>query len=97
MSSEAYPCRKECYRQVRPAFRVEGRHWSSAARHRLGPIQREFRAYADERETCDRPRASHGGRRSGDQFCVHIADHYVLPELTREQIEAIRDLRLSSG
>jgi hypothetical protein len=35
------------------------------------------------------------GRRSGDQFCVYVADHYVLPELTREQIEAIRDSRLS--
>jgi hypothetical protein len=35
------------------------------------------------------------GGRSGDQFCVYVADHYVLPELTREQIEAIRDFRLS--
>ena len=26
---------------------------------------------------------------------MYVADHYVLPELTREQIEAIRDSRLS--
>ena len=35
------------------------------------------------------------GRRRGDQFCVYVGDHYVLPELTRQQIEAIRDSRLS--
>jgi hypothetical protein len=29
------------------------------------------------------------GRRSGDQFCVYVADHYVLPELTRHQIDTI--------
>jgi hypothetical protein len=28
-------------------------------------------------------------------FCVYVADHYVLPELSGEQIEAIRDSRLS--
>ena len=74
-------------------------HATLRARHDIDwdRFQREFRAYADERETCDRRRASHGGRRSGDQFCVHIADHYVLLELTREQIAAIRDSRLSSG
>src|SRR3954463_8452990 len=38
-----------------------------------------------------RLRSHASGRRSGDQFCVYVADHYVLPELTREQIEAIRD------
>jgi len=42
-----------------------------------------------------RLRSHASGRRSGDQFCVYVADHYVLPELTREQIEAIRDSRLS--
>src|SRR3954451_14884739 len=42
-----------------------------------------------------RLRSHHRGRRSGDQFCVYVADHYVLPELTREQIEAIRDSRVS--
>jgi hypothetical protein len=40
-------------------------------------------------------RSHASGRRSGDQFCVYVADHYVLPELSREQIEAIRDSRLS--
>ena len=35
------------------------------------------------------------GRRSGDQFCVYVADHYVMPVLTRDQIEAIRDSELS--
>lgn len=29
------------------------------------------------------------GRRSGDQFNVYVADHYVLPELSKDQIEAI--------
>ena len=42
-----------------------------------------------------RLRSHASGRRSGDQFCVYVADHYVLPELTRDQIEAIRDSRLS--
>jgi hypothetical protein len=42
-----------------------------------------------------RLRSHASGRRSGDQFCVYVADHYVLPELTREQIEAIRDSALS--
>src|SRR4051794_26562800 len=42
-----------------------------------------------------RLRSHANGRRSGDQFCVYVADHYVLPELSREQIEAIRDSRLS--
>lgn len=33
---------------------------------------------------------SHGsGRRSGDQFCVYVADRLVLPTLTSEQIVAI--------
>jgi hypothetical protein len=35
------------------------------------------------------------GRRNGDQFCVYVADHYVLPGLGRGQVEAIRDGRLS--
>src|SRR4051812_34518463 len=30
-----------------------------------------------------------GGRRSGDQFCVYVADRMVLPTLTREQISDI--------
>jgi len=42
-----------------------------------------------------RLRSHASGRRSGDQFCVYAADHYVLPEPTREQIEAIRDSTLS--
>jgi hypothetical protein len=33
---------------------------------------------------------SHGsGRRSGDQFCVYVADRLVLPILTKEQIASI--------
>ena len=36
--------------------------------------------------------ASHAsGRRSGDQFCVYVGDVFVLPELHRSQVEAIRD------
>jgi hypothetical protein len=42
-----------------------------------------------------RLRSHASGRRSGDQFCVYVADHYVLPTLNREQVEAIRDGRLS--
>jgi hypothetical protein len=30
-----------------------------------------------------------GGRRSGDQFCVYVADRLVLPALTQEDIAAI--------
>src|SRR3974377_168950 len=29
------------------------------------------------------------GRRSGDQFCVYVADHLVLPALSQEDIAAI--------
>src|SRR5215207_9658113 len=36
-----------------------------------------------------RLRAHWRGRRSGDQFSIYVADHYVLPELARDQIEAI--------
>jgi hypothetical protein len=42
-----------------------------------------------------RLRSHASGRRSGDQFCVYVADHYVMPDLTRQQIEAIRDGELS--
>jgi hypothetical protein len=42
-----------------------------------------------------RLRSHASGRRSGDQFCVYVADHYVLPDLTRAQVEAIRDGELS--
>jgi hypothetical protein len=47
------------------------------------------------RGLASRLRSHASGRRSGDQFCVYVADHYVLPELSRNQIEAIRDSRLS--
>jgi len=30
-----------------------------------------------------------GGRRSGDQFCVYVADRLVLPTLSQEDISAI--------
>jgi hypothetical protein len=42
-----------------------------------------------------RLRSHASGRHSGDQFCVYVADHYVLPELTPEQVEAIAGSRLS--
>ncbi len=29
------------------------------------------------------------GRRSGDQFCLYICDRFVLPSLSREQIEQV--------
>lgn len=42
-----------------------------------------------------RLRSHASGRRSGDQFCVYVADHYVMQELSRDQIGAIRDGELS--
>jgi hypothetical protein len=41
-----------------------------------------------------RLRSHASGRRSGDQFCVYVADHYVMPILSSDQIEAIRDGQL---
>jgi hypothetical protein len=41
-----------------------------------------------------RLRSHASGRRSGDQFCVYVADHYVMPALHRDQVEAIRDGQL---
>ena len=39
--------------------------------------------------------ASHAsGRRSGDQFCVYVADYLVLPQLTAEQVTAISSREL---
>jgi hypothetical protein len=40
--------------------------------------------------------ASHAaGRRSGDQFCVYIADRFVLPSLSADEIDAIATGTLS--
>jgi hypothetical protein len=40
--------------------------------------------------------ASHArGRRSGDQFCVYVADRLVLPQLTANDITAIGTAELS--
>lgn len=36
-----------------------------------------------------RLRSHWNGRRSGDQFAVYVADHYVLPGLTGDQVERI--------
>ena len=35
------------------------------------------------------------GRRSGDQFCVHVADRLVMPVLARDEVEAIAAGRAS--
>ena len=35
------------------------------------------------------------GARSGDQFCVYIADRLVLPNLTQDQIKAISERTIS--
>ena len=35
-----------------------------------------------------------GGRRSGDQFCVYVADRLVLPGLTAVEIKSVADARL---
>jgi hypothetical protein len=49
----------------------------------------------DGKGLASRLRSHANGRRSGDQFCVYVSDHYVMPELTPEQIDAVRDSRLS--
>jgi hypothetical protein len=35
------------------------------------------------------------GRRSGDQFCVYVADFLVLPQLSKQQVNAISERELS--
>src|SRR5436190_14219627 len=49
----------------------------------------------DGKGLANRLRSHASGRRSGDQFCVYVADHYVLPELTPEQVQAIAASQLS--
>jgi len=36
-----------------------------------------------------RLRSHASGRRSGDQFCIYVADRFVLPTLSQEDIMAI--------
>ncbi len=43
----------------------------------------------------DRLRSHATGRRSGDQFCIYVADRLVLPELNSDQISAVASGRLS--
>jgi hypothetical protein len=43
----------------------------------------------------DRLRSHAAGRRSGDQFCVYVADRLVLPTLTREQLEDIANAQVA--
>ena len=59
-----------------------------------------------QKQRADRPwglttrLASHAsGRRSGDQFCVYVADFLILPELTPEDIAAIarREVRFDDS
>ena len=38
---------------------------------------------------CTRLASHAAGRRSGDQFCVYVADRLVLPTLSRDDIAAI--------
>jgi len=35
------------------------------------------------------------GRRSGDQFCLYICDHFVVPELTSTELNQVRDGSIS--
>src|SRR5215468_9368072 len=44
-----------------------------------------------------RLRSHASGRRSGDQFCVYVADRLVLPTLTQEDIAAIASGRHQMG
>jgi len=56
-------------------------------------------SYRDSRETANSAAkgvfgrlASHAsGRRSGDQFNIYVCDHYVVPELTADDMDALRD------
>ena len=41
------------------------------------------------RGLCTRLQSHASGRRSGDQFCVYVADRLVLPTLSRDDIDAI--------
>jgi hypothetical protein len=34
------------------------------------------------------------GARSGDRFCIYVQDHFILPQLTRQEMEAIAARRL---
>jgi hypothetical protein len=43
----------------------------------------------------DRLRSHASGRRSGDQFCVYVADRLVLPALTPQQIDNIAHGRVA--
>ena len=38
--------------------------------------------------------AHRSGRRSGDQFCVYVADYEIVPSLTPEQLQMIRSRKL---
>jgi hypothetical protein len=42
-----------------------------------------------------RLRSHLSGRRAGDQFCVYVFDRFILPQLTREQINSAGTRRLS--
>jgi hypothetical protein len=57
-----------------------------------------LRGRHERRRACglrDRLRSHAAGRRSGDQFCVYVADRLVLPTLTAEQIEDIVYARIT--
>jgi hypothetical protein len=43
----------------------------------------------------DRLQSHASGRRSGDQFCVYVSDRLVIQGLSREQLHAIAEARLS--
>src|SRR5690348_14865890 len=45
-----------------------------------------------------RLRSHASGRRSGDQFAIYVGDRFVIPELAREQLDALaRGERLLDG
>jgi hypothetical protein len=47
------------------------------------------RADADRKGLYSRLASHAAGRRSGDQFCVYVADRLVLPMLSSEQVNAV--------
>lgn len=52
-------------------------------------IEAERADQAAKRGLVSRLHSHSSGRRSGDQFCVYVADRLVLPTLTVDQIAAI--------
>ena len=67
---------------------MSGRSASSEELERRRQIGKTFGLF-------NRLAAHASGRRSGDQFCVYVADIFVLPQLTSAQIKAISQRQIT--